>query len=636
MKCRGCHADKLELILDLGEQPWCNNFLTEAQLGSEPKYPLRLNYCKGCELLQLDHTVAKETMFADHCYLSGVTQTLQNHFYEVAAENVKQFAIEPDDLVVDIGGNDGTQLMQYQKCGINNVLNIECARRVSQIAIDNGVRTVTDYFSRAMAEEYLAEASVRLYNASGVFFHLEELHSVIDAIKWSLREDGVLIVQFMYAGTMVEKLNFDTIYHEHLCYYTLRSLNNLVGQYGLEIFDAYYSEIHSGSIVAKITHKEGSLNQPSERFLKLLEKDKKYTIQKFYEFAQQIEGRRSGLKDLLTDLKAKGATIYAYGAPAKGNTLLNYFGIDKTLVDKAVEINDLKIGTYLPQSHIPITRESARDRPDYYLLLSHNFADEIIMKNEELIAEGVKFIVPFPSLKIVTDTSFMRAIVQLNEENVGILPEMEETLKGYSAADATRCKLSQFDSFAGLAKRVWDRLGSSIDTVLELGSGATPLVQHFQSWADEANQGLRIITVDGNPISADSPHVNAANHYIIRTDIDYTFANADTQQIVQFDLIVSYEHLEHLNDTQLLGFVANLKKHMHADSIFIATASMAIREEHVSAHPLEWWTDFFSRHGFEALPELAEAVGTCALTPDKLPYNQRLESINDIVVRLKR
>jgi hypothetical protein len=230
---------------------------------------------------------------------------------------------------------------------------------------------------------------------------LEELHSVIDGIKFALRDDGVLIVQFMYAGTMVEKLNFDTIYHEHLCYYTMRSLNNLVGQYGLEIFDAYYSEIHSGSIIAKITHKGGELDKKTSRYQELLEKDKKYTPESFKKFADKVQKERFSLKNLLEQLKDSGKTIYAYGAPAKGNTLLNYFGINENLVDKAVEINELKIGNYLPQSHIPIEKETKEDSPDYYLLLSHNFADEIIEKNKDLIDNGTKFIIPFPQIEIV-------------------------------------------------------------------------------------------------------------------------------------------------------------------------------------------------------------------------------------------
>ena len=401
MNCRSCSSDKLELLLDLGMQPWCNDFLTEERLGKENLYPLRLNYCQECELLQLDHTVAKEVMFGDHCYLSGMTKTLINHFYEVAKENVEQFDMQSTDLVVDIGGNDGSQLIQYQKAGVDNVLNIECAKRVSDISQKNGVLTVNEYFNRECAERIIGENTVKLYNASGVFFHLEELHSVIDGIKFSLKEDGVLIVQFMYAGTMIEKLNFDTIYHEHLCYYTLRSLNNLLAPYELKIFDAYYSEIHSGSIVAKITHTGAPLDVETERYAELLKRDEKYSIEAFKEFAKTIEAQKGSLKDTLKRFKDEDKTIYAYGAPAKGNTLLNYFGIDDTLVDKAVEINELKVGNYLPQSHIPITLEDKDDLPDYYLLLSHNFADEIIKKNQDIISQGVKFIIPFPQVEIV-------------------------------------------------------------------------------------------------------------------------------------------------------------------------------------------------------------------------------------------
>ena len=403
MNCRSCNGEKLNVILDLGNQPWCNDFLTEERLGKENTYPLRLNYCEECELLQLDHTVPKETMFADHCYLSGMTKTLIDHFYEVAEENVKQFDIKANDLVVDIGGNDGSQLLQYRKAGAENVLNVECAARVSEISRQKGINTITEYFNRDCAEEHIGEKSVKLYNASGVFFHLEELHSVIDGIKFSLKDDGVLIVQFMYAGTMIEKLNFDTIYHEHLCYYTLQSLNNLLSPYDLKIFDAYYSEIHSGSIIAKITHIDGVFDVETERYLELLGRDRKYTIEAFKEFAKTIEAQKGYLRDTLEAFKAEGKTIYAYGAPAKGNTLLNYFGIDNTLVDKAVEINEMKIGNYLPQSHIPITLEDKNDLPNYYLLLSHNFADEIIKKNQDIIKQGVKFIIPFPHVEIVGD-----------------------------------------------------------------------------------------------------------------------------------------------------------------------------------------------------------------------------------------
>ena len=292
MKCRSCKSNKLVSILNLGDQPWCNDFLSEENVGKEKFYPLHMVYCTECELLQLNHTVPKETMFADHSYLSGVTKTLRDHFYDVARENVKQFNIRENDLVVDIGGNDGTQLLQYGKLGVSNLLNIECAKRVSEISRQNNIKTITTYFNKECVDKYIGKKNVKLYNASGVFFHLEEIHSVIEGIKCSLRDDGVLIVQFMYAGTMIEKMNFDTIYHEHLLYYTLSSLQKLLSQYNLNIFDAYYSEIHSGSIIAKITHKDGILDKKTNRFLELWEKDKQYTVAKFHEFAEKTRNRK--------------------------------------------------------------------------------------------------------------------------------------------------------------------------------------------------------------------------------------------------------------------------------------------------------------------------------------------------------
>jgi len=401
MKCRSCGGTFFTSILDLGIQPWCNDFLTKQQCGQEKFYPLHLVSCNKCELLQLNHTVSKETMFLDHKYLSGTTKTLQNHFLNLAEENKEQFDIKGDDLIIDIGGNDGTQLLQYKKLALNNLLNIESAKPIAQIATDSGINTINEFFNEECVDNHIGQGTVKLINASGVFFHLEELHSVIKGIKKCLHENGVFIVQFMYAGKMIDNHNFDTIYHEHLCYYTLRSLINLLKPYELEVFDAYEADVHSGSIIAKVCHRNSQWNQPTERFITTLKKDAQYTTRRFIDFGQQIRRKRNDLKYFLKELKGQGNKIYAYGAPAKGNTLLNYFGIDTNLVDKTVEINKLKIGDYLPQSHIPIIEENKDDLPDYYLLLSHNFANEIIAKNQDIMQKGVKFIIPFPEITVV-------------------------------------------------------------------------------------------------------------------------------------------------------------------------------------------------------------------------------------------
>ena len=400
IKCRSCNSDRIIKLLNFGTQPWCNDFLTKEMIGSERLYPLEVVCCGECELLQLSHTVPKEVMFSDHQYLSSMTSTLEKHFLNMATENKKQFSLQEDDLIVDIGGNDGFQLMQYKKVGLNNVVNVESASNICDFSRKKGIKTINDFFNESSAKENFRHRETKLINASGVFFHLEELHSVIRGIKYMLANDGVFVIQFMYAGAMIENNNFDTIYHEHLCYYTLRNVIDLLRPYELEVFDAYYSDIHSGSIIAKVTHRGGTRDEKTESFKKTKERDQKYTLEEYQKFFETVESYKNNLYSFLSDLKSKGNKIYAYGAPAKGNTLLNYCGITNEIIEKAVEINKLKLGFYLPQSHIPIILESKEDLPDYYFLLSHNFADEIIDKNRDIMEKGVKFIIPFPVITV--------------------------------------------------------------------------------------------------------------------------------------------------------------------------------------------------------------------------------------------
>ena len=395
-ECRSCGSKELISVLDLGDQPWCNDLVTFDTCDNVETYPLHLVSCLSCRLLQLNYTVPKEVMFKEHDYLSGTTKTLRDHFHEIAKENIEQFGLSPSDLVVDIGGNDGTQLLQYKKLGIDNVVNVESAHNIASISEKSGIPTINDFFSEDSVRRNFKEGSAKIVNAAGVFFHLEELHSVIKGIKYILAKDGVFTVQCMYAGELVKNESFDMIYHEHLCYYTLDSLINLLKPYGLEVFDAHHSPIHSGSLIVKIC--KGKEYSPTTSFYDTLELDKDFDLSSFLRFADKMRGKRHSLRDYLQVLKDEGKTIYAYGAPAKGNTLLNYEGIDSKLIDKSVEINELKVGKILPVSNIPIEKESKEDYPDYYLLLSHNFEDEIVEKNK---GSGVKFIIPFPEIRVV-------------------------------------------------------------------------------------------------------------------------------------------------------------------------------------------------------------------------------------------
>ncbi|MCK9273073.1 class I SAM-dependent methyltransferase [Candidatus Gracilibacteria bacterium] len=423
LSCRSCSSENLRLIWDLGYQPWGNNILTNEQIRTESYYPLRLFYCNDCTLLQLDHTVPKETMFLNHCYLSGTTETLQNHFYELAKENIKQFNLNKDDLIVDIGGNDGTQLLQYKKLGYKKVINIEPSYEVVKIATKNKINTYRQFFNKefidcqntwrlfqigneweeSLTNNLLFSEKAKLINASGVFFHLEELHSVLQGIKKILDNDGVLIIQFMYAGMIIDKLSFDMIYHEHLCYYTLKSLINLLRQYDLEIFDAYFSEIHNGSIIAKVSHSNNSLtNSKTERYQKTYLKDNDYEISEFEKAFKKIDKHLTKLNNLLYSLSDEGKTIYALGAPVKGNTLLNTMNIGSNVIQKAFEKNKLKCGHFMPESYIPIVEQNKNDIPDYFLLLAYNFEKEILNDfKEEINSNKVKIIIPFPKIRIL-------------------------------------------------------------------------------------------------------------------------------------------------------------------------------------------------------------------------------------------
>ncbi|MGA1623936.1 MAG: class I SAM-dependent methyltransferase, partial [Synechocystis sp.] len=247
MQCRVCDSSRLDLAINLGEQPWCNHFLKPEEVGKEPYYPLRVLYCQDCGTAQLDYTVKKEIMFGDHTYLSGVTKSLSAHFENVAHEvDERFFAGKTEKSVLDIGSNDGTQLKHFQALGYD-VLGVESSKTTAKIANDAGVPTLNDFFNLDVVKTLGRKFSA--INAAGVFFHLEELHSVTEGIREALADDGVFVVQFLYMKRIVENLAFDQIYHEHLLYYNLNTIEVLLNRHGLSMFDAYLSPIHGGSII---------------------------------------------------------------------------------------------------------------------------------------------------------------------------------------------------------------------------------------------------------------------------------------------------------------------------------------------------------------------------------------------------
>jgi SAM-dependent methyltransferase len=392
--CRICASQELELVIDLGLQPWGNHFLRASEIGAEPKYPLRLVYCHKCGTAQLDVTVRKEVMFGDHTYLSGVTESQSEHFRRVACEVDQRFFFNKHPkCVLDIGSNDGTQLKHFRALGYDT-LGIDSSGTTAKIANDAGIPTIREFFNLDVARKLNRKFDV--INAAGVFYHLEELHSVTDGIREILSDDGVFVVQFVHMKRLVENLSFDQIYHEHLLYYNVSNLELLLNLHGLELFDAHSSPIHGGSVIAFAGHP--GQRPESERLLNLRREEViqgSNEIATYQEFARRIERMKEDNLMYLSQAKKSGKTIYGMGAPVKGNTLLNYFGIGTQYLDCLVEKNELRRGLYSPGMYIPIRieRELATP-PEIYYVLAWNNRQEILANNRDLRERGVDFYFP--------------------------------------------------------------------------------------------------------------------------------------------------------------------------------------------------------------------------------------------------
>ncbi len=333
-------------------------------------------------------------MFGDHTYLSGITKSLSEHFLGVAREVDSRFMQgRSSKSILDIGSNDGTQLKHFQSMGYD-VLGVESSKTTARLANEAGVPTLHAFFNEETMQSIGRQFDV--FNASGVFFHLEELHSVCRAIKQGLKKDGVFVVQFLYMKSILENLAFDQIYHEHLLYYTLETIEVLLNRHGLAMFDAYLAPIHGGSIIGFISHR--GEQAPTARLSAMREEERVSgcnSMQAYIEFDRRIKEMKEQNLAFLQSAKEKGKVVYGFGAPVKGNTLLNYFGIGPDLVSHLVEKNELRRGLYSPGMHIPLLIEDeVVSPPDIYYVLAWNFKKEILANNQLLIDRGVEFYFP--------------------------------------------------------------------------------------------------------------------------------------------------------------------------------------------------------------------------------------------------
>ena len=401
--CRVCNSKKFKKILDLGMQPWGNDFIKISEKKISDLYPLNFIICENCKTCQIDHTIPKEKMFVNHSYLSGTTKTLNNHFIETGKKILKKVSFTNNDYVLDIGGNDGSFLKFFKKNGIK-VLNVDSGKKQSDISNLNGIKCINKFFDEFLAKEIINEnKKAKVIHGSGIFFHLEDLKSVFKGIKELLKNDGILVSEFIYLPSMIKNLAFDQIYHEHLLYYSLSTFQYLLNEFDLEIYDAEKTSIHGGSCTAYIRHKDNSLLKSKNLNALIKEElDEGFLDYKIYEnFTERVHSFRDNFLKLISNLKSENKKIFALGAPVKGTTFINFMKLDVDTIDCAVEINENKFDTLYPGTKIPVLNQYDVKYPDYYLFLSWNFKDEIISKMKNFIDSGGRFILPFPELKII-------------------------------------------------------------------------------------------------------------------------------------------------------------------------------------------------------------------------------------------
>ena len=403
--CRSCESKDLFEFLSLGDHPLANALLSQESLNEPEKtYPLKVVVCTNCSLVQITESVAPELLFREYIYFSSFSDTMLHHAREVADRFRRERNLGPDSLVVEIASNDGYLLRNFVTAGVP-VLGVEPARNVADVAQKHGVRTISEFFGADLARQLVTNGyHADLIVANNVMAHAPDINSMMIGIKTLLKPDGIFILETPYLKDVLDKVEFDTMYHEHFFCHSLTALEHAFQRHGLAAADVQRLSLHGGSIQVSAVHAGSEGARPAVR--KMLDDENAWGVSRpetYGDFAGKVSALRAELRNLLYDLKAKGKQIVGYGAPSKGTTLLNSFSIGRDCLDYVVDRSTYKQGKFLPGSHLPIygPERLIQTRPDYVLLLSWNLADEILEQQAEYRRAGGRFIVPIPEVTIM-------------------------------------------------------------------------------------------------------------------------------------------------------------------------------------------------------------------------------------------
>jgi len=403
-KCRVCESSEIVPILKLGATPPANSFVKPQDAMAQQSFPLELFMCKKCLLVQLGYTVPPEVLFKNYLYFSSTSETLKGHFAALAQEIMEKYAHD-GEIVVEIGSNDGVFLRNFVGKKVRGI-GFEPATNVAKVAQGAGVETINDFFNLENAQKFLAEkGSAKVIVATNVFAHIAQLRELVQGMERLLAKDGVVIIEFHHLASLYGHMEFDSIYHEHLCYYSLKPLQTLFGFYGMEIFDVKKIPIHGGSLRIYV-QKKAAGREISANVGQIVGEEEElglYHLETFEKFAGKIGRLKKELVGMLQKLKSEGKSVAGYGAPAKCTTLLNYCGIGPDLLEYIVDKGAAKQNLLVPGVGIPIygPQKLLETKPDYVLILAWNLYDEIVRQQAEFKAQGGKFIVPIPEPRII-------------------------------------------------------------------------------------------------------------------------------------------------------------------------------------------------------------------------------------------